>query len=253
MDNKMKHLVIGHKGEVGSALFHVIQHGRSNDDILGIDVNTKYFFSDARSPDFMHICIRYSKEFINIVQNYITNFMTSGIVIIHSSIYPLTTQELAQSYPRIVYSPVMGVHSHLIEGLYTYPKFFATTNEEIIPEIETMFESLGMNPVSLLQEPASLECAKLLSTIYSFLQLTFAQEVIMIKDKYGLSLETIRDFIGATPRKLVPYIEKVDSHCLIFNAEILSDSFPLAKFMISRDAEFGKIYGNQKIKIYDDV
>lgn len=240
------HLVVGYLGEVGRALYKVIK--KAGQSVNGRDITATEGWIEGKTFDFIHICIPDSDDFKVIVSQYIGEYQHADtITIIHSTVDPLTTSPISDYYPRIAYSPVRGLHPHLAKHLKTFPKFFSTTNEEIVTPIMNMYKSIGITSVSKLEEPDSLEWAKPLNTLLYAYLITFSQEVIRLADHHGLNKETIFDFIVTTgDRTLLPYAQKIGGHCLIKNAELLAKYTRFASFIISNDKIFGTIYGDEK-------
>jgi hypothetical protein len=241
-----QHLVIGHKGEVGSALFELLRKNQL--PCYGVDKG------DAIPDvliDFIHICIPFSENFTNIVSQYVKNTKGEPILIIHSTVAPGTTKTLEKITDKVVFSPVRGKHPRLEEGLLKYTKFFATTNKDIIEEIVKVFSSIGIKSQES-DGPTSLEAAKLLNTTWYFTQIVFVQEVIKLSMEHDFDTSLISKFVSSTgDRSLLPFAQKIGGHCLVPNAEVMRDytGSNLAKYLVELDKDFGELFGNRKFPL----
>jgi hypothetical protein len=113
------HLVVGHKGEVGSALHKILQTRNPNgEDVLGIDAHQAL---PQRPPEplIMHVAIGWSDNFVATVNGYV-HLLEPELVIVHSTV-PVGTCD-ANGW---VHSPIRGRHPHLDEGITTFTKHFA--------------------------------------------------------------------------------------------------------------------------------
>jgi hypothetical protein len=240
------HLVIGYLGEVGSAIYELLKD--SNYMVYGQDKDFQKGFIEDRTFDFLHVCINDSKDFVKIVLEYMKRYCEEKtIVVIHSTVEPFTTEKIMKHHDKVAYSPVKGKHPRLKEHLQYYPKYFATTNEEIVNSIREMFESIGVFSVSLLEDTKNLEWSKHFNTLLYAHLIMFTQEVIRLADFHDLNKETIFDFIKSTgDRTLLPYAQKIGGHCVIPNAKVLSKYTPIAEFIVKRDELFGAIYIKEK-------
>ena len=205
-----------------------------------------------RNLDFIHICINWTNHFIDHVTQYVSSYSNKDtITIIHSTVRPFTTRRLMGKFPRIVYSPVRGLHANLIGGLYQYEKVYACKDRETVLAVGELFEMLKMNAKGYVQDPTSLEFAKHFNTEWYFKEIMFVQELFLVATKYKLNLDTIIDFIISTgDRKLLPYAQTVGGSCLVPNAEVFSEFSTLAQFLLTHNKEFQVNFGD-KIKRLD--
>lgn len=101
-----RHVVVG-LGEVGSALKDVLCcDGYDKDDLL----DKEYFI--------LHICIPYTKQFVDIVKEY-QKKTNCFITVVHSTVPIGTCEQLGA-----IHSPIRGVHPNLKEGIETFVKYF---------------------------------------------------------------------------------------------------------------------------------
>lgn len=246
----MKHLVIGYKGEVGSALFEIIEE--SKQEVIGIDRDVIYHNNlvNAYNFDFIHICINNSPLFITTVMEYIKKYaLETTIIIIHTTVKPGTTDLIIHEFDNVVYSPVRGKHPTLKGDLRKYTKYFSHRRRVILAKVGLMYSSLSIPNLGLREGPLSLEIAKPVNTTYFGYMLAFFQDLaIMTKQDKRINLETIIRFIASTDERFVPpYIEAIGGHCIISNLELLDD-FRNA----SRSAWFVKKVNNLMFEFFAD-
>jgi len=245
----MKHLVIGFRGEVGSALFKLIQEARHK--VTGIDKGTSTGNCSVYDADFMHICIGHSDTFVKTVIDYIATYSkVNTIVIIHSTVDPYTTGRICYPNIKVVYSPVRGTHPNLLEGLKKYKKFYATKDQGTLLRVANMYNGLGIPHIGLLEDPVSLEFAKPSNTTYYGHLLSFFQDLVMICETKKLNLDTIINFIATTgDRPVFPYVNAIGGHCVIPNAEIMKDHSFVAFNVLRINDIFKNRLNDKKIQL----
>ena len=81
MENKTKVAIIGN-GEIGSSLAEVYKGKNIETMIRDLDFNSIY-----GDVDVLNICLPYGKNFVNIVNDYIDEYLPK-ITIIHSTVPP---------------------------------------------------------------------------------------------------------------------------------------------------------------------
>ena len=103
-------LVIGNKGQIGSAIQKILSKKYS---VKGIDkgdilLNKKF--------DAIFVCIPYDKNFVKEVKRYQKIYLKEGgLTIIHSTVQIGTTEKL-----DAVHAPIRGKHPDLYEGIKTF-------------------------------------------------------------------------------------------------------------------------------------
>lgn len=161
------HLVIGNKGQIGSALQKILE-------CEGIDraesVDGKY--------DILHIAIPYSDTFELIVQQYQAIYEPK-ITVIHSTVPVGTSKRLGA-----VHSPCRGVHPDLEQGIRTFVKFFGGENAL---EASSAFSDRGIL-TRVVENSDTTEAMKLWdTTVYGF-------NILIEKLIYQYCLENGVDF-----------------------------------------------------------
>lgn len=111
----MKNLVIGNKGQIGSAIQKILE-------CEGFDIEGMNTYQD-NIGSVLHITIPYSENFVEQVSQY-ADLLYSPLIIIHSTV-PVGTCAKFDSKFNIVYSPCRGVHPELEKGIRIFDKYFA--------------------------------------------------------------------------------------------------------------------------------
>lgn len=145
----MKNLVIGNKGQIGSAIQKILEC--EGYDI--VDGKFKYVYHNFMF-NTMHITIPFSEDFVNQV-SYYAEIIESPLIIIHSTVPSGTCDRFDKKF-NVVYSPCRGVHPELEKGIRTFVKFFAGEKAKIASEI---FAEKGID-VEIATNTRSLEAAK---------------------------------------------------------------------------------------------
>ena len=220
-------LVIGYKGEIGSALLKVIEDSKKYNvfkkDIEDLEIKEKI--------DIMHICIPYFDNFVDIVVDYINKYKPE-LVIINSTVRPETTQKIYEKRKcKIVHSPVRGKHPHIEEGLLKAIKFIGPIDSESGDMAREHFESLGIK-TEVLKIPIEAELGKLFSTTYYALCIAYHQEMERICKKFNADFDqTVTRFnetYNDICREINPQVVRpvlfpglIGGHCLMPNIELL--------------------------------
>jgi hypothetical protein len=226
-------------GEVAQAL-----NGNLESDQIMYD-KSEWEHLSPREVEFLHICIPYSNEFIEIVQNAQEIFITEH-TIIHSTVRPGTSDKINNCH----YSPILGRHSDDFEenmGYYTKP--MAGPKNDTFDK----FQSEYKREVSWWgSNTDSLEFAKVMSTSYMYWCLVYEKLIHAECKKHGYdfndvytkwNMEYNAGIEQLHPSWQRPVYDHVDSHtpgghCLSANI-YLDDSF-ISKFLREWD-EFGGV------------
>jgi hypothetical protein len=231
----MTQLVIGSKGQVGSALIEVLSEKYEVD---GID-----YLSD-RLPgkyDVIHICIPYSERFDEAVEVYSDLYLNSGgLIIIHSTV-PLGTSAKFNA----VHSPIRGVHPHLADGIRHFDKYFGGARSD---EAAGIFSWLGPSVIS--EKSEDTEAMKLWDTTYYGWNIVFEKAVKAYCDEHKLNFKLVYTAANLSYNDgyaelgmehvrrpvLKDYPGKIGGHCIIPNAKLLGGE--IAEFILKKDEEY---------------
>jgi len=184
--------------------------------------------------DILHVCIPWSKNFVDIVKKEIRKIKPK-LTIIHSTVAPGTTKKISGI---TVYSPVRGVHPHLYEGIKTFVKYIGTDNKKAGDLAKKHLKSLGIK-TKVFYPSVTTEIGKLLDTSYYGLCIAWHGEMKEICDKFGVNFEeAVADFnktynegyIKLGKKNVIrpilyPPERGIGGHCVVPNAEILSKIF----------------------------
>jgi UDP-N-acetyl-D-mannosaminuronate dehydrogenase len=214
---KGKTLVVG-LGEVGGALAEVLERVAP---ILRHDLEPRDFSDPI---EVMHVCVPFThrEQFENIAVSYIERFKPS-LTIVNSTVLPGTTRTIMERSGRpVAYSPVRGKHVRMVLDLLRYKKFVAACDPQTARRVEEHFRQAGIR-TELMDQPETLELAKLAETTYFGVLITFAQEL----NRYA-------GIAGADYEQAVRFFEEVDflprtryfpgfigGHCVIPNINLL--------------------------------
>ena len=258
----MKSLVIG-LGEIGSALYDILKEkygGRKDGGVIGYDVK------DGGDPDnlpivgYLHICIPWCDDFIEVVNNYIS-ICTPLYTIIHSSVPVRTTAKIDGT---AFHSPVRGKHPGMKEGLLTYVKYlsFDGADHYEASEVSNYFLKAGIE-CKVVIDTKTTELGKLLALSRYGVYIAFSKEQEAICEKYGVAYhKAVTDFENTRTEGLkklgsdeliqpllFPFENFIGGHCTVEDMEILLKQgvdTPLLKtaYNIGRNT---KVWGNCNI------
>lgn len=231
---KTKDIVIG-LGEIGNPILQLLS---KKNLVVGYDVNKKTMdikkfnkYSNLETS-FLHICIPFTKNFIQTIAGYYKKFKPKCIVI-HSTIRPYTTKRLQERLPiPVIYSATRGVHQRMLYDLKRYTKFYAiekdAPNEKwASASFEKTMKNIGV-ATKKLSKPITLELAKIVcDTSYYGWLITYSQISNMIAMKHGADYDEmwsfsdeIHKFLGNRPKMYPGFI---GGHCIIPNLELIDN------------------------------
>lgn len=230
----MKHLVIGHLGQVGSAALKVLSdlHGRLN--VNGIDTAEKGSGEHLpwRSHDVLHVCVPGDgPRFVPTVQNY-QRVISPILTIVYSST-PIGTCRLLNA----VHSPIEGVHDEsrattIATALGTSPRPFGSDSLEQSRIVREIWPSVIEFPASRITE-----FLKLRSTTLYGLQIVFAEYAMNVIHELGGASDLCQTYdewynevYAEDPTVHRPIITPprgpIGGHCVVPNADLLQEAFP---------------------------
>lgn len=228
---KKENIIIIGNGETGKSIYDLYNKRRYNVTIIDIDSP----LMNVSVIDVMNICIPYSENFINIVQEYINQY-NPKLTIIHSTVLPGTTKQI--STHDIIYSPIIGVHPNLYKSLKTFKKFIGSDNKHSLSLAKKHFKKIKIK-FEILENTKTVETAKILSTLYYGMCIAFHDDVnklcnetkipfndVMIKwnIEYNRGYKLLGKHNVIRP-VLSPPNGKIGGHCIIPNAEIIKGYF----------------------------
>ena len=218
-------LIVGCKGEVGSALYRVLKPVYK--ETYGIDIDEKDA-PEGFKPDIMHVCIRFSSDFFRIVNEYLSRFQPV-LLDICSTVPPGTTAAFGS---HAVHSTTRGAHPHLDAGLRAIPKHISGPKAEAVARY---YRKAGIQCVTD-PNPATTEVLHLLNNIHYGVNLMFADEAARICRAYGVDytqylIYTMTHNHGFTTlghaskvrSVLTPPGGRIGGHCVTQSGEMLAN------------------------------
>ena len=228
--DKKNILIVGY-GQIGKAIFKLYSPKKYNVYIKDIQLDN-FLVNDI---DIMNICIPYSNNFIDIVKEYINNY-NPKISIIHSTVLPGTTKKIKRF--DIAYSPIIGTHPDLFDSIKTFTKFVGANDKSSLKLVKIHFKSLKIK-YKIFKNSETVETAKILSTLYYGMCISFHNDVDLLCKKNNLPFEQVMTEWNTEYNKgyklmnksnvvrpiLTSPNGKIGGHCIIKNAEIIKDYF----------------------------
>lgn len=243
---KMKHIIIGIRGQIGTCV-HTFLNGVGEGDVVGVEYGdvvvegrhecNGYGNDDGLVErerydyDVMHVCIPfYSRgDFITDVSYYMKKYR-SRRVIVYSSVLPLTCEALGEN---VCHSPVEGRHPKLIDGFRTFKRFVSGREAEVVGG---WFRGWGLE-VETFRECVVTELGKLLSTTRYGINILFAAEQDKLCGEYEVRYEDVvtayQRMYNEGYKKLneerfvqpltVPPRGRIGGHCVVPNAKLLTE------------------------------
>ena len=218
-------IVLGYKGQVGSAICSMIRDSRGT--FFGIEKNQKdYKEIENLHGGILHCCIPYSDGFIETLGKYISE-LKPVTVIIHSTVIPGTTTKLYARFKRkiqIYFSPCRGQHNSLLNDFIRYRKFLAAPYPLSISAGKDELNLIGFR-TRVVQPIKALELAKLLDTTQYAVLIAWAHEAERFCKAVGGDFDLLKEFGVETQKfySLRPsiYPGVIGGHCLMPNVILL--------------------------------
>jgi len=238
----MKKNVVAGLGEIGTPILKLLSKKILT---VGYDTNPTKFNKTQlekckdNKTSLLHICIPYTKHFMNDVLSLHKKFEPE-IIVIHSTIQPNATEKLQSKLNvPIIYSATRGVHKRMLYDLKRYTKFFAIDPKSPKARWASLTYSHIMKKcgvkTSKMAKPITLELAKILcDTSYYGWLITYSQLTKMITMQYDVNYDEmwsfadeIHKFLGNRPKMFPGFI---GGHCVIPNLALLkNDTLDLIK------------------------
>lgn len=252
----MKEIVAG-LGEIGSPILKLIS---KSTHVIGYDTNSKLIdkklFQKHENEEtrFLHICIPFTKNFLDNTRKLYQKFKPKAIVI-HSTISPYTTSKLQKTIPvPVIYSATRGVHKRMLQDLKRYTKFYAIENNApngkwASSQYSRLMKKCGVK-TKKMANPLTLELAKIVvDTSYYGWLINYSQISNMIALKHNVDYDEmwsfsdeIHKFIGNRPKMFPGFI---GGHCVIPNLDLIhNETLDLIKTI---NAHYSKRVKNSKI------
>lgn len=221
----MKNLIIG-MGEIGTAVLGAVcpdartyDKNKKNNKVVGVDV--------------MHICFPYSDTFVKDVMGYMTKFEPKHVVI-WSTVPIGTTKKIAFA----IHSPVEGRHPDLELSIRQAVRWLGCNYVHEAQFFFDYFTEAGLKP-KIVNDSNYTEALKLLSTAEYGINIAFADYKKRVADEISMDFQLTKDWnldynklyyqLGDDRfRKFVldPPGGHIGGHCIIPNAELLSEDYP---------------------------
>ena len=214
-------IIIG-SGEIGKALYKVL---KDTHDIVIRDTEPL----EVDKVNVMHICFPYSEGFCGYVEAYKKEY-NPDFTVIHSTI-PVGTATKCGAF----HSPVRGVHPNLEGGIRTFVKYLAPRNLELAD----YFKKAGIK-IKQLEKPETTELAKMLSTTYYGLAISFHSYANKLAKETGTGFESVMTEFNTTynqgykelgmdnvvrPVLFFPKDDIIGGHCVTQNATLLKELY----------------------------
>ena len=230
MRNTSKIGILGY-GEVGRAIAKFYDSAGSPQ----VKIKDLKKDDDLRGVEILHICLPYSRDFIEVVKKEIRE-INPKLTIVHSTVAPGTVKKINGG--MIVHSPIRGVHPNLYKGIKTFVKYIGADNKKAGEMAKRHLEKLGIK-TKVFMPSATTEIGKLLDTSYYGLVIAWHGEMKKICDKFKINFEeavtefnkTYNDGYAKLGKKnvvrpvLYPPKAGIKGHCIASNAKILKKYF----------------------------
>ncbi len=217
-------------GVVGRALMELaIDKGL---EVYGIDIDpsrTVHRLEDVKKPvEFLHVAFPYSSSFVENVIDYVEKLSPKAVVV-HSTVLPGTTRRIFERTRTVTAStPVRGMHHKMRRHLEFWTKWVAVLPIESKAVVLRHLEEMGFR-TKLVDEPESLELAKLWETVYRAIMIASWQELHRMAIRFGADIKVVAEFVAEVHEVLkdrpVYYPDVIGGKCLIPNTKLLNSLY----------------------------
>lgn len=223
------HVVVGHRGEVGRALYDLLRLNNPQGEALtGLDIGSPTSVRTSL-PIHLHITIPWSDRFYADVDDYIDTY-DPDLVIVHSTV-PIGTC----SAHDWIHSPVRGRHPDLLDSLRTFRKHFGG---ERATEAAAPFGARGVN-TEIHASARTTEAGKLWELAAYGMQVRIVKEVERYCRRHHLPFDEVYRRFSMTYNEgytalgesrfrkplLTPVAGPLGGHCVAQNSPLLGDDF----------------------------
>lgn len=218
----MKLLVVGSKGQIGSAIVEVLS---DTYEVSGVDIGTP---TPSQSFDIMHVAIPYSQDFVETVTRYEDQYQP-GAVVIHSTVPVGTCDPHGWTH-----APIRGRHPNLTPGILTFPLHIAGRDAL---EAERVFSACGITTITH-DQAATTEAGKLWELAQLGIQVRVSHEIHDYCQQHGLDYSEVYTMFAETyntgysqlePQFVRPVLEympgPLGGHCVAQNSPLLYSEF----------------------------
>lgn len=226
----MNTLIIG-RGEIGDALHKILSRTYKVwcDDIIP---DLKLMDNCPDRIEVLHICLRYSEKFKEIVEEKIKTY--KPVLVNVCTTVPVGTCE-SFLRPNILHSTTRGLHPNLVDGLVRIPKHIGG-KIEYANALSEYFERAGIYCV-VHNRARTTELLHILNNSHYGINLMFADEASKLCREYGVDYI---DYLGYTqtnnkgfesighPTKVRPILTppggRIGGHCVVMSANLIPET-----------------------------
>lgn len=239
----MSAIVMGGKGQVGSALVEILEQRGIDVQILDQDGDFKPRLSNKYK--FLHVTIPHSDYFNKAVRRAVKKYQPE-YVIIHSTVPVGTTRRIGW---YAAHSPVRGNHPNLKGALLKFVKYVGAHNDKTRVAVVTHLRDIGMT-VEDWSKPEETELMKELCLSRYLNDLAFYETAFKACRKFGVApirlvqwTNSYNDGYAGTryPRPELTFpMGHVGGHCVMPVAKMLSQQTGYKFFRKNLDVFDGK-------------
>jgi len=135
-----------------------------------------------------------TRQFLEFFDNLMKYLDSSQTIIIRSTVYPHTCQQLLNSLGdeewSIAYCPERIVQGYAIKELKELPQIVAGLSDEAVESASELFSVLS--PKIIKTSIGEAELVKLFSNAWRYIQFAVANQFYMISDKFGVDYDKVR-------------------------------------------------------------
>jgi len=165
-----------------------------------VDIATEITFDEC---DYLNICIPYSDEFVDIVNNYVDKFKPE-LTVIHSTVPIGTTKKIKG---LVVNSPVRGKHPQITECLKKYIKYVGYNDDQSYLLAKGYLEKAFT--ASFIKNSDTTEFMKLASLAFYLAYLGVADEVNDLAEKLDVPYSEIKGWIMTQNAEIDNYYDNM--------------------------------------------
>jgi UDP-N-acetyl-D-mannosaminuronate dehydrogenase len=220
-----KIVIVAGMGEIGRPLMEILSRVYT---CKGIDIAPVQIEEPC---SVLHVCYPFQiQDFVGTTIAYIEKYRPD-LVIINSTIPVGTTRKIRERAScTVVYSPVRGKHSKMVQDMFFYKKFVAGFDDISTRQATEHFVAAGFR-VATFPNPEAGELSKLVETTWLGLLVGWAQEIERMAAHCGATYDDVNSFIkeiAYLPTSTFP--GHIGGHCVMPNIALLQKTFS-AKFL----------------------
>jgi UDP-N-acetyl-D-mannosaminuronic acid dehydrogenase len=140
------------------------------------------------------------KGVLGVCEDYLGYFKDGQIFVLRSTVYPGTTERVAQFFKdnkkkiSVVFAPERIAQGKSLIELKQLPQIVAGADKKAVEKVKELFEKISVK-TSIEAEPLEAELAKLITNAWRYISFAAANQFYMIANNHGVNYHKVHDLM----------------------------------------------------------